>query len=123
MECADFNKRLLAIGEKVKAKGWQAASIDIGISYLAIFDRPPGPLDPMIHFHPNIRSSTRDKHGIPTSHHFGGGFSDIKTLDEALASLEKTADDMPTMAEQADRLAAAKAKLSDEERQLLGAAR
>ena len=117
---SDMERRLLAVGEKIKAKGWGSASVDIYVSYLAIFDREPGPLDPMIYCHPSIRASTRDRYGSPTTHDFVRGSFDCKTLEQALAKLEETADNMPEMSAETDRIEKAKAKLSDDERRLLG---
>lgn len=120
MDSIELNNRLLTIGEKIKAKGWASASIDIHVSYLAIFDREPGALDPMIYSRPSIRASTRDKYGTPTTHEFVRDAFDVKTLEQAIAKLEETAINMPSMETEADRIASAKAKLNDEERRLLG---
>lgn len=54
MDTEKLNTELLAVGDKLRAKGWQAASINIYVGYLAIFDRPPGPLDPMISYRPSM---------------------------------------------------------------------
>lgn len=116
----DLHNRLLAIGEKIKSKGWESASIDIFVSYLAMFDREPGPLDPMIHCRPSIRASTRDCFKSPDTHEFVRNAWDCKTIDDALAVLESTADAMPTMQEKAAQMEMAKAKLSDDEKRLLG---
>lgn len=120
MNTVELNKRLLAVGDKIKAKGWASASIDIGISYLACFDREPGPLDPMISYRPSIRASTRDRHNAHTTHDFVRDSWDIKTLEHAIAKLEESADQMPTRAAKTARIEKAKAKLTDDERRLLG---
>jgi hypothetical protein len=120
MDTIELNGRLIAIGEKIKQKGWASASIDIFVSYLAIFDREPEPLDPMISYCPSIRASTRDRYSTPTTHQFVRDTWDIKTLEQAVAKLEESANDMPRMTDEQDRLEKAKAKLSDEERRLLG---
>jgi hypothetical protein len=121
-ETTELNKRLLAVGETVKAKGWPTASINIYVQYLGIFDREPGPLDPMISYRPSITASTRDKYGSPASHEFvrGDGCWDAKTLEQAVGKLQEAADAMPTMAAETDRIEQARAKLSGEERRLLG---
>lgn len=120
----DLNKHLLAIGEKLKAKGWQSASIDIGISYLAIFDREPGPIDPMIYCRPSIRATAHRKdgsfYGSGSSQEYVRDSFDVKSVEDAIAKLHETADAMPTMAEEADRIDAAKNRLTEEERRLLG---
>lgn len=120
MDSTELRNRLVAIGETIKAKGWASASVNIYVQYLGIFDRAPGVLDPMIHFQPSISASTRDQYGIPTSHQFVRDAWDVKTLEQAMAKLEETAANMPTMAAESDRIETAKSKLSDEERRLLG---
>lgn len=114
-----IDERLVAVGEKIKAKGWASASVDIFISYLAIFDRELSPLDPMISYRPSISASTRDRHGAPTSHQFVRDAWDIKTMEQALDKLEATADEMPKMDDETKRIEIAKSKLSGEERRLL----
>lgn len=116
----ELTERLLAIGEKIKAKGWESASIDISISYLAMFDREHSPFDPMISCRPSIRASTRDRYKSPTTHDFVRDAWDIKSLEQALVKLEQTADEMPEMKAETDRIEKIKAKLSDEERRVLG---
>lgn len=124
MDTAELNARLLAIGEKIKAKGWQSASINIFVHYLAIFDRPLGSLDPMISYRPSI-SATPHR---PDGSFFGGGGGqeyvadawDIKSLDQAVIKLHEAADKMPTMADEAKRIDEAKDKLTEGERRLLG---
>lgn len=120
MDTNNLNERLVAVGEKIKAKGWASASVNVYVEYLAIFDREIGPHDPMIHCRPSIRASTRDKYNIPTAHEFVKGFFGCKTMDEAIETLEETAEAMPTMADESARLESAKAKLSDDDRRLLG---
>lgn len=120
MDPTEFRNRLLAVGETIKAKGWATCSINIYTQYLGIFDIEPGPLDPMIHCSPSISASTRDKYGIPTSHQFVRDGHDCKTMEQAMAKLEETAANMPTMEAEAARFAQAKAKLNDDERRLLG---
>lgn len=120
MDSIEMKNRLVGVGETLKAKGWESVSIDIFITYLAIFDLEPGPLDPMIFYRPSIRASVRDKHDIPTIPHEFVHYDRSKTLEQAMAKLEETATAMPTMAFEADRIEQAKAKLSDEDRRLLG---
>lgn len=120
MDTSDLNNRLVAIGAKIKAKGWASASVNVYVEYLAIFDREMGPHDPMIHCRPSIRASTRDKYNIPTAHEFVKDFWGCKTMDQALEALEATAEAMPTMAEESARIESVKAKLSDDDRRLLG---
>lgn len=120
MEDELLQKRLVAVGETIKAKGWPSASIDINVSYLAIFDQPLGLGDLMFSFQPSIRSNTRDKYNYPTQHEFVRDSWDIKTLEQAIVKLEETAGNMPEMAAETDRIEKAKEKLSDEERRLLG---
>lgn len=116
----ELHKRLVAIGEKIKAKGWESASIDIHVSYLAMFDRPPGPLDPMIYCRPSIRASLRDRYGTPDTRDFVRDGWDSKTIEDALAKLEAAAEAMPRMADEVVRIENAKSKLSEDERSLLG---
>jgi hypothetical protein len=124
MDTVELNAELLAVGEKIKAKGWKTASIDIFVQYLAIFDREPGPLDPMISYRPSIRATAHRSDGS----FYGSGNSqeyvrdswDIKSIDQAVAKLHETADGMPTMVEEAARIDDAKGKLSESERRLLG---
>lgn len=120
MDSTELNERLVAVGEKLKSKGWESASIDISVSYLAIFDREPGPLDPMIYCRPSIRASTRNRFAAPSTHQFVSDPWDVKTLEQALAKLEAAADDMPRMADEVKRIEMAKSKLSEDERRLLG---
>jgi hypothetical protein len=124
MNTDEINKALLDVGEKIKAKGWQMASINIYVSYLGSFDREPGPLDPMISYRPSISATPHRRDG--SFRGSGGGQEyvsdgwDVKDFDDALARLHKAADAMPTMAEEADRIDQAAAKLSESERRLLG---
>lgn len=120
MDATELNRRLLAVGETIKAKGWATASIDIYASYLAIFDREPGILDPMISYRPSIRASTRNRHGTPSTQDYVRDSWDIKTLDQAVAKLEESAENMPRMNDEESRLDQARAKLSDDDRRLLG---
>lgn len=120
MDTQEINSRLLAVADVIKAKGWTGAIIEMGVQYLAIFDREPSLLDPMISWRPSIRASTRDRYGIPTPHEFVKDWFDIKTIDDALKALEVAANAMPRMNEEAARIESAKAKLSDDERNLLG---
>lgn len=120
MDSIELKSRLVAVGETIKAKGWASAHTKIFVSYLAMFDREPGPLDPMMSFQPSISASTRDEYGSPTSHEFVRDAWNTKTLEQAIEKLEEAAANMPTMAAETDRIAKAKAKLSDEERRLLG---
>lgn len=127
MNTNELNGHLTAIGEKIKAKGWQTASVDIHVSYLAIFDRPPCGRDPMISYRPSIRATPHR----PDGSFFGGGGGqeyvdsawDIKSLDQAIAKLHDSADKMPPMADEAKRIDEAKGKLSEHERRLLGVSR
>jgi len=119
-----LNDDLLAVADKIKAKGWQIASIDIFVSYLAVFDGPAGPLDPMIQYRPSIRATAHRADGS----FYGDGSSqeyvrdswDIKSLVQAVAKLHETAESMPTMADEAARIDSAKDKLTESERRLLG---
>lgn len=125
MDSKQLNDRLIAIGEIIKGKGWNDSSIDIGISYLAMFDRPQGPRDPMISYRPYIAATVHhsEKNGDfeqETSRFSDGVMWDIKDLDAAIDALENIAEKMPRMAEESARIKAAKAKLSAEDRRLLG---
>lgn len=127
MDANELHKRLLAVGETIKAKGWKSASIDLGISYLAMFDREPGPLDPMISYSPSIRATVHhsERNGDwsdgQQGYHAGRLWDrDIKNVDDAMTELERLAEAMPRMADESARIKAAKAKLSDDERRLLG---
>jgi hypothetical protein len=96
----------------------------MGISYLAMFDRDPSPLDPMISYSPCIRATPHRAdgsfYGNGGSQHYGPDAWNLKSLDEAIASLHNIADKMPTMADEAERIDAAKSKLTENERRLLG---
>lgn len=124
MNTAELNENLLAVGAKIKAKGWQMASINISIRYLGSFDRPPGPLDPMISYEPSISATPHRRdgsfHGSGSGQQYVKDTWDVKTLEEAVAKLYEAADEMPTMAEEADRIDQAHAKLTEGERRLLG---
>lgn len=120
MNTQALNTRLVAVGNTIKAKGWESASIDIFVQYLAIFDRETGPHDPMISYRPSILASTRNKFGAPTSHQFVRDARDCKTMDQAVDKLEAAAHAMPKADEEAARVENAKAKLTDEEKRLLG---
>lgn len=124
MDTSNINERLLAVGKKIKAKGWASASIDIFVSYLAIFDREPGPYDPMISYRPSIRATPHRPdgsfYGNGSAQEYVGDAWDVKSLDEAFAKLDEAADKMPTMADETKRIDSAKNKLSDDERRLLG---
>lgn len=124
MDTEKLNTELLAVGDKLRAKGWQAASINIYVGYLAIFDRPPGPLDPMISYRPSISATAHRKdgsfYGSGTSQEYVRDAWDIKSVDQVIAKLHETANAMPTMAEEAERIDSARTKLSDGERRLLG---
>lgn len=115
-----INERLVAIGEKIKAKGWASASINIYVEYLAMFDREMGPHDPMIHCRPSIRVSTRDHYRKPTTHEFVKDGWDTKTIEQALDKLEAAGDAMPRLEEKEAEIEAAKSKLSADEQRLLG---
>lgn len=125
MDTAEINAALLAVGEKIKAKGWQSASIDIFVQYLAIFDRPPGPHDPMISYRPSIRATPHR----PDGSFYGSGNSqdyvrdcwNIRNFDEAIQKLHETADAMPNMFDEAARIDEVQSKLTADERRLLGA--
>ena len=108
----EFKARLVAVGEKIKVKGWKSASVDLGVHYLAIFDHPMGPDYPMINFTASIRSNS--------SHNYVDGWS-FKTMEEAITALEITADKMPTVTDEEKRKADALAKLSPDELRLIGA--
>lgn len=124
MDTAQINNQLVAVGEKLKAKGWQTAGVDIFVQYLAIFDLEAGPLDPMISYRPSIRATAHRADGS----FYGNGDSqeyvrdswNIKSIDQAIVKLHETADEMPTMAEEAARIDSAKEKLTESERRLLG---
>lgn len=127
MDAVELNNRLISIGEKIKAKGWKSASIDLGISYLAMFDRESGPLDPMISYSPSIRATVHhsDRNGDwdegQRGYNVGRSWDkDIKYIDDAVAELERLANEMPSMANESARIKNAKAKLSEDERRLLG---
>lgn len=124
MNTDNLNTELLAIGEKIKARGWQGVSIDIYITYLAMFDRPPGPSDPMISYRPSIRGTAHRAdgsfYGNGSSQEYIGDCWGVKSFDEAIAKLHETADTMPTMAEEAARIDSAKNRLTESERRLLG---
>ena len=124
MDTNKLNEELVAVGEKIKARGWQTVGIDIFVEYLRSFDLPPGPLDPIISYRPSIRATPHRKDGS----FYGSGASqqyvkdawDTKSLEQAIAKLHDAADKMPTMAEEADRIDAAKGKLTESERRILG---
>lgn len=124
MDTNNLNAELVAIGEKIRAKGWQTVSIDIFVQYLASLDRPPGPLDPMISYRPSIGATPHRADGS----FYGTGVSQeyvkyswgIKGLDEAIAKLHEAADAMPTMADEALRIDNIRDKLTESERRLLG---
>ncbi len=123
MDTTTLNDRLIAVGAKIKAKGWRSASINIYVSYLAVFDRPMGPCDPMISYRPSISATPHRADG--SFHGSGGGQEyvrdtwDIKSMDEALAKLDEAADNMPTMADEAKRIDETRSKLTESERRLL----
>jgi hypothetical protein len=119
MNEATLNDRLLKIGEKVKAKGWQSAQINIFVSYLAVFDREPSILDPMIYCRPSINSSLRDGYSWKNLEFVQDGF-DSKSVEQALEILEKTVENMPTMEGKLKSIEEARSKLDPEERKLLG---
>lgn len=120
MDTTELNERLVGVGNKIREKGWRSASINIYVSYLAILDRPTGPLDPMISYQSSIKSSTRDRYGSPTSHEFVRDAYDVKSIEEAVEKLEAAADNMPSMQDESERINQARAKLSDDEKRLLG---
>lgn len=120
MDTTELNERLVGVGNKIREKGWGSASINIYVSYLAILDRPTSPLDPMISYHPSIKSSTRDRYGSPTSHEFVRDAYDVKSIEEAVEKLEAAADNMRSMQDESERINQAGAKLSDDEKRLLG---
>ena len=108
----ELRRRLLAAGEMIRAKGWKSASLDLGVSYLAIFDLPPGPHGPMVTFTASIRSNS--------PHNYVPGWT-FGTMEEAVATLEEAAKNMPVFADEEQRKADALAKLSPDERRLIGA--
>lgn len=120
----EIDKQLLAVGEKIKAKGWQSASVNIYVSYLAMFDREPSPLDPMISYSPSIRATPHRPDGSFEGNGSGQDYCrdtwNVKSLDEAIAKLHEAADNMPRMHDEAKRIDAAKNKLTESERRLLG---
>jgi len=120
MQNNEINDRLVAVGQTIKAKGWESAMINIFVQYLAMFNRDVSPLDPMISYQPSIRCSTRNQYGAPTAHEFVKDWHNANNLEEALEQLEAAADAMPRMEDEAARIESAKAKLSDDERRLLG---
>lgn len=116
-----LKERLLGVAAKIKAKGWESASIDVRVSYLGIFNREfEPPYDVMIHFGPSIRASTRDKYRHPTAHEFVKSGVPCETFADALNVLDATADAMPTHDEKVRLIEEARAKLSPEDRRLLG---
>jgi hypothetical protein len=107
----ELKARFVAAGEKIKEKGWKSASLDVGVHYLAIFDREPYPgIDPMISFSASIRS------GSPYNYVDGWTFD---SLESAIAALEKCAAEMPTFAHEEKRKSEAIAKLSLDELRLI----
>jgi hypothetical protein len=120
IDTEELNRRLVAVGEQVKAKGWPSASINIHISYLGIYDLEPRPYDPMISYYSDIHASSPGKYGAPTSHKFIKDADNIKTIEEAVTKLEECAAEMPTMEDECSRIEAAKGKLTADERRLLG---
>lgn len=120
MNGQEIRDRLVKVGDVVKAKGWESARIDVYVSYLAIFDREPSPLDPMIYCSPSISVSTRDRYGAPTSHQLVKNGHECSTIEEALDKLDETARDMPTRSDEEARIEAARSKLSADEKRLLG---
>ena len=115
----EINRRLVAVGDAVKAKGWKSASINIYGSYLAIFDRPQGPLDPMIQFQPSLQASLPDDYS-GAKNYVRGDIWDCKTLADALRILEESAAAMPSAEDERNKRGGAIAKLSGDERRLLG---
>lgn len=125
MDTLEFNRRLMTVGEKIHAKGWKHASIDIGASYLAMFDRERSPSFDIPRYSASIRATVHhsERNGDWSDGQQGYNASigwDVKNLDDAMAQLEMLAEKMPTMAEESARIMTAKAKLSDAERRLLG---
>jgi hypothetical protein len=124
MDTLKINEQLLAVGEKLKAKGWATVGIRIWVEYLAALDRPQSALDPMLSYRPSI-SATPHR---PDGSFYGSGSSQeyvkdgwgVKSLDEAIAKLHEAADSMPRMFDEAARIDAVKSKLTESERQLLG---
>ena len=106
----EFKARLVAVGEKIKVKGWKSASVDLGVHYLAIFDHELD--DQMISFTASIRSNS--------PYNYVNGWS-FKTMEDAIAALETAADEMPEFADEEKRKADALAKLSTDELRLIGA--
>lgn len=108
----EFKRRLIAAGEKLRAKGWPSASIELGATYSGIFDRPPIPAwDPMIIFSASIRSNS--------PHNYVKDWT-FKTMEEAIAGLENAAENMPVFKDEERRKKDAFEKLSADERRLLG---
>jgi len=125
MDAKELNDRLVAVGEKIKAKGWKGASIDLSASYLGIFDRKQNPAFDVPRYCATIRAtvyhSARPGDWSDGLQGFNASIgSDIKNIDDAVSELEKLADQMPLMSEESARIKAAKAKLTDSEKQLLG---
>jgi len=126
MDAQELNDRLLAVGRTIKAKGWKSASIDIGISYLAMFYRDPDPPDRlMISYRPSISATVHHSNRNGDWDDGSRGYRDsvmwdIKDIDVAVAKLEELAEKMPRMVDESARIKSAKAKLSDDERRLLG---
>ena len=106
----ELKTRLLAAAAKIKAKGWRSAKIELGVSYLGIFDRSPSLYDPMITFTAVIHTSS------PLNHVKGWTFD---TMELAIAALEESADAMPSFADEEKRKVDVLAKLSPEELRLV----
>jgi hypothetical protein len=106
----ECKSRLVAVGEKLKAKGWKSASIGFGAHYLGIFDRDPSELDPMITFSATIRSNGSRNYVKEWT---------FDTLEAAIAALEATAEQMPRFDEEEKRKSDALAKLSPDEFRLV----
>src|ERR1700692_770548 len=98
----ELKARMVAAGEKLREKGWKSASLDLGAHYLAVFDRPPSPYDPMLAFTASIRSNS--------PHNYVRGFS-FESMEEAIAALEHAADEMPSFAEEKAKRESAFSKL------------
>lgn len=115
----------MAIGEKIREKGWKHASIDIGASYLAMFDCECSPTFDVPRYSASIRATVHhsDRNGDWSDGQQGYNASTrwgVETFHEALVQLEQLAEKMPRMADESARIKAAKSKLSDEEKRLLG---
>lgn len=125
MNTDKLNAELVAVGEKIRVKGWQTVGVYIFVSYMAALDLEPGPLDPRIQYRPSIQATPHRADGS----FYGSGRSqeyvsdpwrDVKSLDEAIAKLHEAADSMSTMTDEAARIDSIRGRMTEGERRLLG---